>query len=78
MTSRVTVVAGVAVGLMCAACASMSPEQDASLRPEKIYRTGSNIPAKDYGAENVEVAKPDASSSINRPGMGVLSRKPGN
>jgi hypothetical protein len=42
----------------------------------RIYRTGSNIPVKDYGAANIEVGKPDAADPLMRPGTRVLGRKP--
>ena len=34
--------------LACTGCAS-TPEQEAEYDAPKIYRTGSNLPAKDYG-----------------------------
>lgn len=68
----------VAAGLvLAAACASPSPEKDADWHPEKIYRTGSNIPTRDYGAENIEVGKTDVSDSMNRPMGNVVGKKPG-
>jgi len=77
MTSPITRIAVAMIVLTCAGCQSTPPEQDADWHPEKIYRTGSNIPAKDYGAANIEVAKPDASSAVYRPGTGVIGKKPG-
>jgi hypothetical protein len=62
--------------LWTAACAS-THDQTAEAVPEKIYRTGSNIPAKDYGAANVEVASPDVINSVNRPTPSVMNKKPG-
>jgi|GEM_PF-3070654 hypothetical protein len=75
MRLRIIVVA--AVLALLSGCAPQPPQADAEWRPEKIYRTGSNIPAKDYGAENIEVGKPGAADSMIRPGTGVLGRKPG-
>lgn len=66
-----------AVLMLLAGCALQPPEKDAELRPEKVYRTGSNIPSKDYGAANIEVGKPDEAHPLQRPGAGVLGRKPG-
>ena len=57
MISRIIVVAAVVASL--SGCAPQPPEADAEWQPEKIYRTGSNIPARDYGAANIEVGKPD-------------------
>jgi len=60
-----------------AGCAAPDPQKDAEAQPERIYRTGSNIPVKDYGAANIEVSKPDPADTAMRPGTGVLGRKPG-
>jgi hypothetical protein len=76
MRLRATVIAAGVLAL-CVGCASQPPEKDAESRPEKVYRTGSNIPTKDYGAANIEVARPDPADSALRPGTGVLGRKPG-
>jgi hypothetical protein len=61
---------------LCAACAE-TPQQAADAHAAKIYRTGSNIPVKDYGAENFDVANPDVINPSNRPMANVLGRKPG-
>ena len=61
---------------LCAACAS-APEQSAEPREAKIYRTGSNIPVKDYGAESIEVHTGDIVNPANRPMQGVANKKPG-
>ena len=63
--------------LAFAGCAAQDPQKDADYRPDPIYRTGSNIPTKDYGAANVEVVKPDAANPIVRPGSSVIGNKPG-
>ncbi|HLX28442.1 MAG TPA: hypothetical protein VKV24_08150 [Casimicrobiaceae bacterium] len=63
--------------VLAAACASPSLDKDAGWHPEKIYRTGSNIPTRDYGAENIEVGKPDVSDSMNRPMGNIAGKKPG-
>ena len=62
--------------LLTAACAS-TKDQTAEAAPEKIYRTGSNIPAKDYGSANIEVASPDVINPVNRPMPNVMNKKPG-
>jgi len=69
----------VAIGalLLFAGCASQEPPKDDDYKPEPIYRTGSNIPSKDYGAANVDVTKPDAANPIVRPGSSVIGKKPG-
>jgi hypothetical protein len=77
MLARIAVLAGLPLALACAGCASPSPQHDADWQPEKIYRTGSNIPTKDYGAANIEIGKPDVGTPMDRPGAGVLGRKPG-
>jgi hypothetical protein len=59
-----------------AACAS-APEQSAEPREAKIYRTGSNLPAKDYGSDNIQVRSGEILNPTNRPMQGVLSKKPG-
>ncbi|MGA8033414.1 MAG: hypothetical protein WCB48_13575 [Casimicrobiaceae bacterium] len=56
------VLAGSAL-LLCVACAS-TPEKTADAHAPKIYRTGSAIPVRDYGAMwDVEVVDP---SSLRR------------
>jgi hypothetical protein len=69
-------ISGALGALLLVACAS-TPDQAADAREQKVYRTGSNIPIKDYGAENIEIGKPDAATPMNRPGGSVLGRKPG-
>lgn len=69
-------VAGVALLLLCAACAS-TPDQSSEYHEQKIYRTGSNIPAKDYGSANIEVRGAEVINPINRPMSNVMNRKPG-
>jgi hypothetical protein len=62
--------------LLTTACASTTgPTAEAA--PERIYRTGSNIPAKDYGGANVEVASPEVINPVNRPMPNVMNKKPG-
>lgn len=77
MIARIAIVAAGVLVLLCTGCATPSPEKDADWRPEKIYRTGSNIPTKDYGASNIEVGKSEVTSPMNRPAAGALMRKPG-
>ena len=62
--------------LIIAACASTN-DPTATAAPERIYRTGSNLPVKDYGAANIEVASPDVINPVNRPNPTVVNRKPG-
>lgn len=59
---------GVASLLLLAACAS-APEQTAEYHAPKVYRTGSNIPLKDYGAPtlNLEIVSPEVMNPMNRP-----------
>jgi ABC-type oligopeptide transport system substrate-binding subunit len=73
----IAVATGALAALFLAACTS-APEQSADAPEQKYYRTGSNIPVRDYGAANIEVGKPDVSDSVSRPGTSVLGRKPGN
>ena len=77
MISRIAAIVVAALVLTCVGCESTPPQQDAEYQAPKIYRTGSNIPTKDYGAENIEVSKPNAADSTLRPGASVLGRKPG-
>lgn len=68
--------AGALVLLLFGACASTS-KQASHYPEEKIYRTGSNIPVKDYGAANIEVTSPAIIDPINRPTANVSNKKPG-
>jgi hypothetical protein len=63
------------VVLACTGCASIS-EPTSEYREEKIYRTGSNLPVKDYGGANVEQRGPEIINPINRPLAPVMNRKP--
>jgi hypothetical protein len=79
MRNRALRVAGVlALAGFCAACAT-PPEQTADIDSYSahIYRTGSNIPVKDYGAANIEVAPADVVNPINRPMGGARPRAGG-
>jgi type IV pilus biogenesis protein CpaD/CtpE len=76
MRTYVAVLAACVVAIS-AGCASPDPQRDAEAQPEKIYRTGSNIPVKDYGAANIEVSKPDPADAALRPGTGIMGRKGG-
>ena len=76
MRTYVVVLAACVVAIS-AGCASPDAQKDAEAQPERIYRTGSNIPVKDYGAANIEVSKPDASDTALRPGTSVMGRKGG-
>jgi hypothetical protein len=58
---------GLAAVLLCGGCATPTKTADVDTYTPRIYRTGSNIPLKDYGAEKVEVAPPDIINPINRP-----------
>lgn len=61
------IVAAMLLG-MVAACSSV-PEQSAATHEKKVYRTGSNLPVRDNGAEsNVQTADPEAlKRAINAP-----------
>jgi hypothetical protein len=52
--------------LLCAACAT-APKQseDVEYYAPKVYRTGSNIAVKDYGAENIEFFTPQIVDQAN-------------
>jgi hypothetical protein len=76
MTGPVRFAIMVSAALLTAACASTTGETVEPV-PQKIYRTGSNIPAKDYGAANIDVASPDAINPVNRPMPSVMNKKPG-
>ena len=77
MIDRTTAaVAGTMILLLCAACAS-APGQESEYHEKKFYRTGSNIPAKDYGAESTEVRNSDMINPVNRPMAPVSGKKPG-
>lgn len=62
--------------LLLTACASTTKEAS-EYREERIYRTGSNIPVKDYGAANIEVRSPAIIDPINRPMANVSNKKRG-
>ncbi|MGE5170857.1 MAG: hypothetical protein ACM3JC_10890 [Rudaea sp.] len=63
------------LSLLLGACAE-APEKESGYREEPVYRTGSNIPVKDYRPEHVEVVKPDVINPINRPMPSVMNKKP--
>lgn len=76
MMIRLSPLAAASALLMCAACTSTpEPQADADYQAPKIYRTGSNIAVKDYGAENIQVGKPDVSDTMRRSTIGPM--KPG-
>lgn len=76
MNNTMTVELASAIVLcLCAGCASV-PDQNSEYREEKIYRTGSNLPVKDYGDANIDFVKPDAANPIIRPGSSVVGKKP--
>jgi len=62
--------------VVCVGCAS-TPDTTSDLREDKIYRTGSNIPVKDYGGANIEQRGAEVINPINRPMAPVLNKKPG-
>jgi hypothetical protein len=51
--------------LLLSTCAE-TPEKKSGYHEEPIYRTGSNIPTKDYRSEKIEVTTPDIINPINR------------
>ena len=61
----------------CIGCEAL-PDKASEAREEKIYRTGSNIPVKDYGAANIEQRGAEIVNPINRPMAPVMNKKPGN
>ena len=65
MSERILLIA--AFASLLAGCSTL-PEQSADVDSysPKIYRTGSNIPTKDYGAEDVRVASPELLNPANR------------
>jgi ABC-type oligopeptide transport system substrate-binding subunit len=69
-------IAAALTALLLTACAS-GPEQSADAREQKYYRTGSNIPTRDYGAGPIEVGKPGVADSMNRPMGNISNKKPG-
>jgi hypothetical protein len=78
MTNRSAgIIASALSVLACAGCATPGDDQSAEYREQKIYRTGSNIAVKDYGAENIEVRSGEIVNPVNRPMGPFLGRKPG-
>jgi hypothetical protein len=56
-----------------AACATPAENEQAAAKPEKIYRTGSNIPVRDTSVsrvENVKVDQTAPTAPMPRPGPG--------
>lgn len=74
--SSAALTAATVLAMTCAGCASQ-PADPSAEREQKIYRTGSNIPAKDYGSEHVEHASPDVINPVNRPMPSSIGRRPG-
>ena len=75
---RETLLSVAFVGLLCTGCAT-SPEHPADVEyyAPKVYRTGSNIAVKDYGAANIDVFSPDVFDRANprwrcAPGAGPI------
>jgi len=60
---------------LCIGCTSI-PDQTSEAREEKFYRTGSNIPVKDYGSANIEQRGAEIVNPINRPMAPVMNKKP--
>lgn len=63
----------VSTTLLLTACASM-PEDTPESREGKVYRTGSNLPSKDYG--DVKVIDPEAVRDARRIGTPRSLGKP--
>ena len=64
--------------LLCTACAAL-PEDTADTaewRAPKVYRTGSNIAVRDYGASNTVVVKPTPGEPASKTGWGEPPSKP--
>ena len=64
MSGRMLLIAAFASLAGCSTLPDQTADVD-SYSP-KIYRTGSNIPTKDYGAEDVRVASPELLNPANR------------
>jgi hypothetical protein len=56
------------VSFFCLGCTS-APEQsgDVDSYSPKVYRTGSNLPVKDYDGANIDQRGPEAINPVNRP-----------
>jgi len=50
---------------LVAGCAGADPQPSAEARPQKVYRTGSNLPVKDDDGSVIAV-RPDANAPILR------------
>jgi hypothetical protein len=61
--------------LLLSACAE-TPEKKSGYHEEPVYRTGSNIPTKDYRSDKIDVTTPDIINPINRPMPSVINKKP--
>ena len=62
--------------VVCVGCAQ-TPDQTSEAHEDKFYRTGSNIPVKDYGSANIEQRGAEIVNPINRPMAPVMNKKPG-
>jgi hypothetical protein len=67
-------IAALLASALVAACATPAADT-AEVRPERVYRTGSNIPVKEAGPDGVKTYKPDESPPprtmpMPRPGGG--------
>ena len=61
MTARApALTAALLATALLAACATPATDT-AEVRAERVYRTGSNIPVKEAGADGVKTYKPDES-----------------
>jgi hypothetical protein len=58
MTTRIPILAALGACALLAACATPATDT-AEVRSERVYRTGSNIPVKEAGADGVKTYKPD-------------------
>ena len=74
---RATRFVAISALLLSAGCASPDPQKNDDYKAEPTYRTGSNIPTKDYGAATIDAGKPDAANPLVRPGSSVVGKKPG-
>ena len=66
MPSRRLLAAMLASPILAGCAAPSGKSGDADYYAPHIYRTGSNIPVKDYGAENMEVGTPIVANPADR------------
>lgn len=65
MSERILLIAA-SVSLLAACAAVPNQAADVDYYTPRQYRTGSNIPVKDYGVPDVAIATPDVLNPANR------------